>query len=85
MKYLLMILTVGLVSCANGVKDWDSPDPNDSSMMAGDIMEPRHYTSGSIGLERKTMTDREMRDLTRDKDNGVKFSGELSLEFGAKL
>jgi len=54
-------------------------------MMAGDIMEPRHYTSGSIGLERKTMTDREMRDLTRDKDNGVKFSGELSLEFGAKL
>jgi hypothetical protein len=80
MKYLLMILTIGLASCANGVKDWGSPDPNDSSMMAGDIMEPRHYTSGSIGFERKTM-----RDLTRDKDNGVKFSGELSLEFGAKL
>ena len=85
MKYLLMLVTLGLVSCGSSVKDWDSPDPNDSSMMAGDIMQPRQYSSDSIGLERKTMTDREMRELTRDKDNGIKFSGELSVGVGAEF
>jgi len=85
MKYLLMLITLGLVSCANDVKEWGAPDPNDSAMMAGDIMQPRHYTSGSMGLERKTMTDREMRELTRDKDSGVKFSGELSVGVGTEF
>lgn len=48
-------------------------------MMANDIMEPRHYSAGSIGLERTVLTDREMSELTRPQDSGVKIRGEVSI------
>ncbi|MCP5536573.1 MAG: hypothetical protein H7A51_10120 [Akkermansiaceae bacterium] len=85
MKHLFLLGTLGLVSCASDIKDWEMSDPNDSAMMANDISNPRLYRSDAIGLERQSLSDREMRGLTHKKDSSVKISGELSVGVGKRF
>ena len=81
----LALPLLGLSSCSTDVKDWEMKDPNESAMMAADIKQPRAYSKDSVGLERKTMTDREIRELTRKKESDVKFSGEIGIGVGTNF
>ncbi len=61
-------------------------DPNDGTTVAGDITNMRHYSTDSIGAERRAMTDEEMRALTKpEKEKTKRISGELSFGVGGRL
>ena len=82
MKYTLTLFVFALTSCATGVKDWDMQDPNDSSMMADDITNPRSYRSDSLGTERRVLDEREQRDLTGEAEAEFQLHGEVSATVG---
>ena len=57
-------------------------DPNDSSMIAGDIMNPRSYSSDSLGTERRVLDGREQRGLTGEAEAEFQLDGEVSASVG---
>ena len=86
MKYILFASLFAVASCATDSKNWEMSDPNDGATIAGDISDMRYYSSDSLGKERGVMTEREMRELTRKKeDKKARFSGELSVGVGKRF
>ena len=86
MRFPLMLSVLALLgfsSCAHDTRDWQMHDPNDGATLAGDISNPRHYTTDSAGNERRALEGWEERGASRKK--GTRFSGEMSLGFGTSF
>jgi hypothetical protein len=85
MKYTCLLFVFSLASCVTGTKDWDMQDSNDSSMIADDVMNPRSYSSDSLGAERRGLEDREQRGLTGDAEAEFQLDGEVSASVGTSF
>ena len=60
-------------------------DSNDSSMIADDVMNPRSYSSDSLGTERRVLEDGEQRDLTGEPEAEFQLDGEVSASVGTSF
>jgi hypothetical protein len=59
--------------------------PNDSSMIADDVMSPRPHSSDSLGTERRVLEDSEQRDLTGEPEAEFQLDGEVSASVGTSF
>lgn len=78
--YLGLFAVICLSACASDVKHWDMPDPSENAGLASDMMDPRAYSSDSLGAERHHL-ERGF----KKKESPLKFSGEASFSVGSSF
>jgi len=80
---LSVFALLAFASCAQDTRDWQMQDPNDGATIAGDISNPRNYTTDSECTEQRALEGWEERGTSGK--NGTRFSGEVSLGVGANF